>query len=264
MINYLCGNTPKLGDVVERVGHTVYMIIQGEQYTVTNIHLNTVNLQGHDNLHYHQEKFKLIKRKEVTMTNPNQQLLDYAVENIKEWDDHYPCLRADSSSVSLFYTDRSGWVNNGGLWKDDDISFHILSGALGKTTPQVITKDEWLAEIKRRQEEKGMNKPLERDKEYDVKLTGEQLAFLWYCVSNVAFSIVGVQSLHANLVSKFKQCDATRSYLSDSLLLRSDDKHYKEFLKVFFTPSETEEQRHLRELKEQYEALGDKIKQMEK
>ena len=116
------------------------------------------------------------------MTNPNQQLLDYAVENIKEWHDYYPCLRSDSSSKPLFFTSENGW-NIGVYWKDqwvDGGEYGYLVGTLGRTTPQVITKDEWLAEIKRREEGKDMNKPLERDKEYDVKLTGEEIAFLYF------------------------------------------------------------------------------------
>lgn len=36
--------------------------------------------------------------------NPNQELLDWAVENVKEWDDEYTHIRSDSSSLPVFYT----------------------------------------------------------------------------------------------------------------------------------------------------------------
>jgi len=95
------------------------------------------------------------------MTNPNQQLLDYAVENIKEWHPHHTCLRSDRSAYPLFYTGQyDGWDLHDNQWFDGG-NFAKLEGTLGKTTPQVITKDEWLAEIKRREEGKPM--VLERD-----------------------------------------------------------------------------------------------------
>ena len=261
MTNYHCGNTPKVGDVVERVGATVDNVLIGNHYIVTSLHLNTVNLEGHGALHYHQECFKLIKRKEDTMTNPNQHLLDYAVENIKEWDKFYPCLRSDSSSKPLFFTSEKGW-DIGIFWKDQWVNggeYEYIVGTLGKTSPQVITKDEWLAEIKRREEEKDMNKPLERDQEYDVKLTGEDIAKL-YLITGSAY---GMHKAYATF-SALLGADGEAMYVELPSIKLNAATGYEVAMKKLLPSPETEKQRHLREIKEQYEALGEKIKQMEK
>ena len=202
--------------------------------------------------------------KVLVAKNPNQQLLDYAVKNIKEWPSKYPHLRADSSSKSLFFSAGDDWSIGNNYWGNDYPTYRAVNGTLGEVTPQVITKDEWLAEIKRRQEEKPMNKPLERYKEYDVKLTGEEIAFLWYCTSNTSANVEGVYGLHTKMVKLFSACKRTRNILSSNVLIREGDSDYSFLMKEFFKSPETEEQRHLRELKEQYEALGEKIKQMEK
>jgi hypothetical protein len=175
------------------------------------------------------------------MTNPNQQLLDYAVENIKEWHDSYNYLRSDKTSQPLFYTQH----NKG-----------------GKACDWNWSRDEWLAEIRRGQEIK-MNKPLERNTEYDVKLTGEEIALMAFLLSHCNSSLlteaynkfndflsedlVEIQSPPLPTVKLFQQKDEILDWLG----------------RVFILP-ETEEQRHLRELREQYQALGDKLKQMDK
>lgn len=85
------------------------------------------------------------------MTNPNQELLTWAVENITEWDDNYTHLRSDSTAYP-FYTNMSHewYVSNwewtfmssvGGppRWKETGIEF--------RTTPQIITKQEYIDAI---------------------------------------------------------------------------------------------------------------------
>lgn len=79
------------------------------------------------------------------MTNTNKELLDWAVENIGEWDDIYSHLRSDS--ISCRYTEGLNWVINGDKrWVVVDYNgrFKIYS-KFSTPTPQVITKEEWLA-----------------------------------------------------------------------------------------------------------------------
>jgi len=47
--------------------------------------------------------------KVLVAKNSNQQLLDYAVENIKEWHESYYYLRSDESLYPLFYTECNDW-----------------------------------------------------------------------------------------------------------------------------------------------------------
>jgi len=199
------------------------------------------------------------------MTNPNQQLLDYAVENIKEWHPHHTCLRSDRSAYPLFYTGQyDGWDLHDNQWYDGG-NFAKLEGTLGKTTPQVITKDEWLAEIKRREEDKPV--VLERDKEYDVKLTGEELVWLQF-VTDRSCSMLAYEL--GNKVRK--ALNSFQNQVGDSPASSTNGTGWAagyqaevvKWLDKVFTPPETEEERKLRELKEKYAELGETIKAMER
>lgn len=82
------------------------------------------------------------------MTNPNEELLTWAVENITEWDDDYTHLRSDSGEVnSLFYTNGTSWRIRGGEWAcpmgDDYTDDDDFCTSFSTKTPQVITKQEW-------------------------------------------------------------------------------------------------------------------------
>ena len=104
---------------------------------------------------------------------------------------------------------------------------------------------------------------LERDKEYDVKLTGEDIAFLWYCTCTASVSLPSVTDLFSKLLNKYPQCKLTTSYNSNiAMLISNYAEAYSEFLSIFFQPTITEKQKQLQELQEQYNILGEKIKQL--
>lgn len=199
----------------------------------------------------------------IATRNQNQQLLDYAVENITEWHKDYNWLRADESLYSLFYTSHDGWYLESyrTRWACDSGDYEVVDDEdLGKVTPQVITKDEWLAEIKRKKEIE-MSKPLERTKEYDVKLTGEEIAWLQFATARSTMC----GSLYKNIRKQFAELNGMPSSQTNGA---GWDHSYRGSINAWydelFPAPETEEQRHLRELKEQYITLGEKIKQMEK
>ena len=108
------------------------------------------------------------------------------------------------------------------------------------------------------------NQMLERNKEYDIKLTGEQLAFIWYCTSNTASGVSGVEDLWRKLLS-FPNCQENRGcIIRDSLMLKHKDQVYDDYLNKFFTKPETEQENKIREMEEQYVALGRAIEEVKK
>jgi hypothetical protein len=113
------------------------------------------------------------------------------------------------------------------------------------------------------EQETNMNKAIERDKEYDVKLTGEEIA-LCYLLLGKSNGTLG-QPLYTKLgqLLRFNKQVVTYDVL-ESIDVNSNIIKINNWLDKVFEPQETEEQRNLRELKEQYEILGNKIKQMEK
>jgi len=109
-------------------------------------------------------------------------------------------------------------------------------------------------------EETGMNTCLERDREYDVKLTGEEIGF---CLALLAKT---TGSLGYLPYTKFKKVLSPVLALPNITLTYSynNDQIICEWLDKVFAVPETEDQRKLRELKEQYESLGKAIDAMEK
>lgn len=83
-------------------------------------------------------------------TTSNQELLSWAVENIKEWDEDYTHLRSDKSTNPVFYTTGYWHVIPRNIWDNPSKDgwrgqWCNLAGKLFSTaTPQVITKEEWL------------------------------------------------------------------------------------------------------------------------
>jgi hypothetical protein len=84
------------------------------------------------------------------MTNPNQELLDWAVDNIREWDEEYTHLRSDDYYKSCFYTSGDEWdveiLDHQYFWVNCSvgISLFLYVGGFQTKYPQVITKEEWL------------------------------------------------------------------------------------------------------------------------
>lgn len=91
--------------------------------------------------------------------NSNQELLDWAVENIKEWDLCYDSLFADKT-VKVFYgSQKDEWTyEHYGYWTSDNARFTYATNHMGKALeykpqhPQVITKKDWL-EAKKEKED---------------------------------------------------------------------------------------------------------------
>lgn len=83
-------------------------------------------------------------------TTSNQELLSWAVENIKEWNDDYTHLRSDKYTSAVFYTTGYWHVIPKNTWDNPskDGWRGQWCGLAGKkfstNTPQVITKEEWL------------------------------------------------------------------------------------------------------------------------
>ena len=115
-------------------------------------------------------------------------------------------------------------------------------------------------------EETEMNTRLERTREYDVKLTGEQLAWI-YLYSGQSHNSRGVHFLVADMIEDEMGMEMPSPVCFDADS-NSLDKHVVKdvtlWLDKVFTVPETEDQRKLRELKEQYESLGKTIDAMEK
>lgn len=100
---------------------------------------------------------------------------------------------------------------------------------------------------------------LERNKEYDVKLTGEDIALLKGILGNCNGSYVtSMWFKFSDLMGK----DVTLSM--DAIKLNSIGQEISEYLNGVFPPKETEDQRKLRELKEKHAELGKAIEAMEK
>lgn len=140
---------------------------------------------------------------------------------------------------------------------NDDYGFKCYKNHNGSTT----ISDSMVAEMQCKFEklvEEEMNTGLERDKEYDVKLTGEEIALVNMVLSNCTgnhltsvwrkfYSLVGHNPIEIGTIYLHKINDAVDNYLD------------KVFPKI-----ETEDQRKLRELKEKHAELGKAIEAMEK
>ena len=109
-------------------------------------------------------------------------------------------------------------------------------------------------------EETEMNTRLERDKEYDVKLTGEEIGF---CMALLAKTTGNLGYLP---YTKFRKVLSTVLSIPNITITYSydNDQIICEWLDKVFAAPETEDQRKLRELKEQYASLGKAIDAMEK
>lgn len=83
-------------------------------------------------------------------TTSNQELLSWAVENIKEWNDDYTHLRSDDSHHSLFFSYGDFIKDGDGTWcwdsrNGDVLDVSVIYDKSFCTKPaQVITKEEWL------------------------------------------------------------------------------------------------------------------------
>lgn len=117
--------------------------------------------------------------------------------------------------------------------------------------------------IKRKEKEM-----LERTEEYDVKLTGEEIAFVTMMFAVTSCNVTTERGdLAMNAYKKFKDFSGgfeRYGLVLPSIVLGSHTSVLATWLDKVFTPPETEDQKKLRELKEAHEELGKKIEAMEK
>jgi hypothetical protein len=138
------------------------------------------------------------------MSNPNQELLDWAVKNIKEWNDRFTHLRGGSSSISVFFSNGE-WRIDGDVWcgytgnadylgikRRVDVSF---------TSTQVITKQEW---------EQAKNKSVWFGKQVYVSTIEES-----HLVQQAIFDVGGIWRLNSQVGNDIRDW-ATDRYLNIS------------------------------------------------
>lgn len=136
---------------------------------------------------------------------------------------------------------------------DDDSYNPIFRKVDGEVHSYFHLRYEW----ERVEEEKEMK--LERTKEYSVMLTGEDIAHI-YILTGCAWK------MHP-LYNKMSELSGlSDSVIEDNLIpkYRIDGVFVSRWLDSIFETPETEDERKLRELKEQYEYLGKAIEAMEK
>ena len=105
---------------------------------------------------------------------------------------------------------------------------------------------------------------IERDKEYEIKVTGEEIAILALLVSNCNGGFTN--RLWPKLLTLINNPDLEGLIYTTgvrTIQLYNNKHEINEYINSIFPKPETEEERNIRELKEQYALLGDKIKQME-
>lgn len=108
-------------------------------------------------------------------------------------------------------------------------------------------------------EETEMNTGLERDKEYDVKLTGEDIAHI-FLLTGYAYNMHSLYNKVANLLGTKGGVVGVKL---PPVNLFAEVGYEDAMNKLLANPPETEDQRKLRELKEQYAELGKAIEAME-
>lgn len=107
-------------------------------------------------------------------------------------------------------------------------------------------------------EETEMNTRLERNKEYDVKLTGEDIAHI-FLLTGYAYNM---HSLYNKVATLLGTSGGVIGVNLPPVNLFAEV-GYKDAMNKLLAAPETEDQRKLRELKEQYESLGKAIEAME-
>lgn len=99
----------------------------------------------------------------------NEELLSWAVENIKVWDDDYTHLRSDFSSEPFFTNTKYPWYidYDDKQWNYDDkvsgYGYHAyleVGEKFSTDTPQVITREDWEAAIAAKNAPTSSSEPL--------------------------------------------------------------------------------------------------------
>lgn len=104
---------------------------------------------------------------------------------------------------------------------------------------------------------------IERNKEYDLKVTGEQLAYIFAVSGSTASGNKASSKLYDKIralsPTQFKDAMETGT----SYMNLHECQLYKNYLDNLFKAPETEKEKNLRELKEKHEELGKAIQKLE-
>lgn len=121
----------------------------------------------------------------MTNTNPNQELLDYAIENIEEWGDTYTHLSGDSSGFPFLFT--------GGELRWLEVQD---MNAPKFNTYQTITKQEWLEGRANKASEEPKKPSFTKDMLVAGKHIVEDYSGSFYLVGpdNYLYGVKGTQS----------------------------------------------------------------------
>lgn len=248
-MKYKCGNEVKVGDVIERLV-TYFDEEIGNVDIVDEVARGGIYVKG-KSCCFDNRNYKLIKRKGDDTSVNNLVWKELSLEEVKnvQIGDKLRISGKECAVIDLY--DRPF-----------DYGFDVDVEIDGSPT----VGDSCVTAMRYKFEKLTEGNPvsrLERDKEYDLKLTGEDIAFLWYCASIASASLPSVRDLYSKLLNKYPQCNLTTSYTACiGVLISNYSGAYNEFLSLFFQPTITEKQKQLQGLQEQYNILGEKIKQL--
>lgn len=253
MSKYKCGADVREGDTVERIEPSLSLVV-GDNYEVSipSLSCGYISVVGCTVMVYDPLFFKLIKRKQ----KPKLVWKEMTLEEVKavQVGDKIRIDGVEDEVILTFNKVKDFGFRTKGKRKhynyDNDTDIVCCDAVAG-----MEYKFEHLVE------ETEMNTRLERDKEYDVRLTGEEIAWLQFASARGNTS----GSLYKALRNQFGELKGipeskTNGQAWDHIYRGSINAWYDEL----FPKPETEDQRKLRELKEQYESLGKAIDAMEK
>ena len=249
-LRYSCGNEVMIGDTVLRIQNPCGFLKSGGEHVVTGFgeYGRTIKVLDSTSDLLSPICFKLIKRKQ----EPKMVWKEMTLEEVKavQVGDK---IRIDGGENEVTYTYN----------KISDFGFRTSKDRVSNGHNIINSSDvaDMLYKFEHLVEETEMNARLERTKVYDVKLTGEEIAWLQFATARGNTS----GTLYKSIRSQFGELKGVPESRSNGAAW---DHNYQGSISKWYTElfpvPETEDQRKLRELKEQYESLGKAIDAMEK
>lgn len=235
-MKYSCGNEVEVGDTVIRIKDPLGLLKTGGEHIVTALgQYQTIRVADSLLTSLCPQSFVLIKRKPKLiwkeMTRDEVKAVQVGDKIRIDGVEHVVKRLYDRPYDFGFYTDKN-LISDSSV-EDMDYKFEHLV------------------------EEIEMNTGLERDKEYDVKLTGEEIAIVNMLLCNCTGHHV------TSVWRKFYSLVGHHLVDIDTIYLHNVKDALDNYLDKLFPKIETEDQRKLRELKEQYSELGKAIEAME-
>ena len=245
-MKYECGSEVMDGDIIERVGDSLSLDVGGQYTTIVpSMSMGLISVKENCTMNYDPLFFKLIKRKQ----EPEMVWKEMTLEEVKavQVGDK---IRIDGVEDEVIYLyDRV----------KGDYGFKTKKEHQGCNVVNSSHVEDMEYKFEKLVEETEMNNRLERTKEYDVKLTGEDIAKLYL----VTGSTYGMHKAYATFGALLGADGESMRVELPSIKLNAAIGYEATMRKLLAKP-ETEDQRKLRELKEQYESLGKAIDAMEK